>query len=91
VTIDDFVADRGLARLDLIKTDIEGAEMGALRGAEQTLRRFRPNLALSVYHKDSDFVEMPGYLEGLNLGYRFYLDHFTIYGEETVLFATART
>jgi hypothetical protein len=67
--------------------DIEGAELGALRGAERTLREFRPRLAISVYHREDDLVEIPRYLDGLGLGYEFFLDHFTIYGEETVLFA----
>lgn len=87
LSIDDFVKEQGLPRLDFIKMDIEGAELKALRGAEQTLRTFRPRLAISLYHKDEDFVEIPQYLESLNLGYKFYLDHFTVYRSETILFA----
>jgi hypothetical protein len=45
-------------------------------------------LAISVYHKDDDFISIPNYLRNLDLGYEFFLDHFTIYGEETVLFAS---
>ena len=67
--------------------DIEGSELAALQGAEQTLRQFKPNLAISIYHKFADFFEIPSYLHGLGLGYRFYLDHYTIHAEETVLYA----
>jgi FkbM family methyltransferase len=88
ITIDDFARDTA-GRLDFIKMDIEGAELSALRGAEATLRKYRPALAIAIYHRDRDFVDIPLFLDGLGLGYRFYLDHFTIYGEETVLFATA--
>jgi FkbM family methyltransferase len=87
LTIDDLVRQRGLTRLDFIKLDIEGAELHALRGAEETIRRFQPRLAVSLYHRNEDFVEIPRYLAGLGVGYRFHLDHFTIHDEETVLFA----
>jgi hypothetical protein len=54
------------------------------------LRRFRPKLAVCVYHNLEDFWAIPRYLDGLGLGYRFYLRHFTIHPEETVLFAHAK-
>jgi FkbM family methyltransferase len=93
VSIDDFVKERGLSSVGFIKMDIEGAEMNALKGAEQTIRAYKPKLAISLYHRFRDFYEIPGYLKELNekynLNYKFYLDHFTIYSEETVLFAKA--
>ncbi len=47
-TIDHFVRARGLARLDLIKADIEGWEMQMLLGAQETIARFRPVVFLEV-------------------------------------------
>ncbi len=47
-TLDSFVADKGLDRIDFIKADIEGWELHALRGAERSLERFRPPLFLEV-------------------------------------------
>jgi FkbM family methyltransferase len=87
LAIDDLVHDQNLERVDLIKMDIEGAELHALRGAEQTLKKFRPKLAIAVYHGLEDFWTIPQYLDELSLGYQFYLRHFTIHAEETVLFA----
>lgn len=87
ITIDDFVKEKRLPKVNFIKMDIEGAELKALRGAEQTLRNHKPALAISLYHKDEDFIEIPQYLNSLNLGYKFYLEHFTIYRSETILFA----
>ena len=89
-TIDSLVASRAVQRVDFLKMDIEGSELAALQGAEQTLRQFKPNLAISIYHKFADFFEIPSYLHGLGLGYRFYLDHYTIHAEETVLYADCR-
>jgi FkbM family methyltransferase len=86
-TIDSLAATGEIPRVDFVKMDIEGSELAALRGAEKTLRRFQPKLAISIYHKFGDFFEIPLYLHGLSLGYRFYLGHYTIFAEETVLYA----
>lgn len=87
--IDDFVLRQQLARVDFIKMDIEGAELEALKGAEAIIRRDRPKLAISLYHQPHDFWRIPQWIDSLGLGYGFYLRHFTIHAEETVLFAEA--
>lgn len=87
--IDTLVESGAIPRVDFIKLDIEGAERAALAGAAGTLRRFRPRLAVSLYHKPTDLFEIPLQLRDLDLGYRFYLDHYTIFHEETVLYAIA--
>ena len=86
-TIDDFVLSNSVKRIDFIKMDIEGSEPDALIGAEWTIRNYRPRLGISIYHDASHFASIPAWLANLNLGYRLYLDHFTIHQEETVLFA----
>jgi FkbM family methyltransferase len=88
-SIDHLVATGRIEKLDYVKMDIEGAELAALRGAEQSICRFKPDLAITVYHSLEDFWKIPQYLDSLNLGYKFYLRHFTIHAEETVLFASA--
>lgn len=90
VSIDDFIERRQLDRVDFIKMDIEGAELATLKGAEQVLRKFRPQLAVSVYHRPEDLVEIPRYLASLDLGYEFYLGHHTIHLEETILYARTK-
>lgn len=84
-TIDRFFTDR----VDFIKMDIEGAELRALVGGEETIRKHRPRLAICIYHDISHFASIPAWIDDLGLGYRFYLDHFTIHAEETILFARA--
>ena len=86
-SIDNLVDTNGLRRVDFVKMDIEGAEMDALIGGERTIRSHRPRLAISVYHSLQDFVRIPKWIDSLGLGYKFYLDHFTIHLEESVLFA----
>lgn len=90
-TLDTAVAQAGLDRVDFVKMDIEGAELRALKGAEGLLRRFRPRLAVCLYHYPQDFHEIPAWLDSLGLGYRFYLNHHHVNEWETVLYATAPT
>ena len=56
-----------------IKMDIEGAEMAALRGAEKTIRKYKPYMALCTYHRMDDVLEIPRYIKSICDGYKFYL------------------
>lgn len=47
-TLDIWLAAHPVDRIDLIKIDIEGAELPCLRGAEGALRRFRPVLIVEI-------------------------------------------
>lgn len=69
-TLDATVDALALDRLDFIKADIEGWEFRLLRGAEKTLRRFRPRLLieLSAEHlarAGDRLAEVLAFLEGL--------------------------
>jgi FkbM family methyltransferase len=58
-TIDKLVADLNLERVDFIKMDIEGAEKNAILGARDTLKKFKPRMALCVYHRRGDETAIP--------------------------------
>jgi len=69
-TLDAFVRERGLERVDFIKADIEGFERNMLMGAQQTLRRFAPRLALCTYHLPDDPEVMVRLILEANPDYR---------------------
>ena len=48
-TLDDWAAAQSLDRLDLLKLDIEGGELAALRGAAGLLERLRPALIIEIH------------------------------------------
>lgn len=48
--LDHIMAELSLKKLDLIKMDIEGAEMDALIGAENVIRCHRPKMLIATYH-----------------------------------------
>ena len=54
--IDEILKDK---EVSLIKMDIEGAELAALKGAKKIIERQMPVLAICVYHNREDLVEIP--------------------------------
>lgn len=86
-TIDQVVEDLHLDRVDLIKMDIEGGEVDALRGAERTLRRLAPRLAVCVYHRPHDLPDIVALVRHARPDYSLYLSHRSPNWNETVLFA----
>jgi FkbM family methyltransferase len=48
ITLDAFVEEQRVERVDLIKVDIEGAEHKFLVGARKTIERFRPVVAIEL-------------------------------------------
>lgn len=69
-----------------IKLDIEGAEMKALHGAKKIITAFKPAIAVCVYHRQSDFIEIPSFLKAIHPSYKIYLRHYTQGVFETVMY-----
>ena len=86
ITIDTYFKEQGLKKVDFIKMDIEGAEVPALKGASETIKSFKPRLAISVYHKWDDLLVIPKLIHNLRHDYEFYLDCTTGFGGEVVLY-----
>ena len=76
--------------MTFLKMDIEGAELNALKGAEQTIRKSHPTLAISIYHSDQDLLEIPLYILSLGLDYNYYIRHHGVAFAEVVFYAIAR-
>jgi len=47
-TLDSYVSEAGLQRVDFIKLDVDGNECQVLRGGHETLRRFHPPIILEL-------------------------------------------
>ena len=73
-------------KVSLIKMDIEGAEMHALKGAEQIIKKYKPKLMISIYHKLGDMWDIPLYIHDLVPEYKLYIRHHRKSPCDTVLY-----
>lgn len=72
ISIDEAVNGE---RVTLIKMDVEGSELPALEGARNTIRTWRPKLAVSAYHYLNDLWDVPLKIRELCPDYQIYLRH----------------
>jgi len=70
-----------------IKMDIEGAEIPALFGAQKTICKYKPTMAVSIYHHKTDLWEIPLLIAGFNPEYKLYIRHHYNYACDTVCYA----
>ena len=85
VTLDEDVKEK----ITLIKMDIEGDELLALKGAKEHIKNDMPKLLISIYHNNDHLWQIPKYIYSLNKNYKFYLRYYggELYPTELVLFA----
>jgi FkbM family methyltransferase len=86
-TIDKIVSELGLAKVDFIKLDIEGAERNALAGATATLLSHRPRMAIASYHEPDDVAVLSKVVLGAQPAYDVCLKGGSLgHGYMTLLF-----
>ncbi len=69
----DDLSDLHIEGDTLVKMDIEGAEIGALKGMAGFIKMHTPYLAICIYHKEHDLYEIAHYIKQLNQGYHLYI------------------
>ena len=89
-SIDSFVEETGFDRVDLIKFDLEGGDRRAIEGSMETMKKYRPQLALSIYHDADDFWDIPNMIIDNLPEYDFYLDTYSFERWETILYGVPR-
>ncbi len=86
----DFLVECDLVkRIDFVKLDVEGSEAKALIGAIESIRRFKPKLAISLYHNPNDLFTLPLLVKHLFPFYKhFCVGHYSIHVGESVLYVS---
>ncbi len=83
ISLDSFLP----GKVTFVKMDVEGAELEALKGSRKVIVQYRPKLAICVYHKKADLIEIPLFIKSLVPEYRLYIRHYGNSMCETVLYA----
>lgn len=82
VCLDDLIHEK----ITFLKLDVEGAEYETLMGAERLIKKYKPKIAVCVYHNQKDFWRIPRLLKEYNPNYQIYLRHYTEGFLETVMY-----
>jgi FkbM family methyltransferase len=69
---DEVACEYGLEHLDVIKIDVEGAEIMVLRGAEASIKKFGPVIIIEMSEAN---IRRAGYALSDLIGYLKYLDY----------------
>ena len=78
LTIDALVKNEGLTADSqlVIKLDVEGNELKALSGAEDTIRSLSPVIVSACYHRSEDYFTLPLKVLEINPSYKIYMRHY---------------
>ena len=87
VALDDVLQGQPV---NLIKLDIEGAEAEALLGAQRIIEKYRPGLAVCLYHHPRHLWSIPLWVKGLGLDYSLYFRTHQHNTFDTVLYAVPK-
>lgn len=86
-TIDNVVGNNNVT---IIKMDIEGSEMDALYGARETIKKCRPILMISAYHKKDDIINIFNFINKTVNDYMFYFRCHKPITADAVLYAVPK-
>lgn len=69
VAIDSLTEEK----ISFIKMDIEGSELDAIKGAENTIKAHKPKLYVCAYHRNEDLFSIPLAIKAIRPDYKIYL------------------
>ena len=78
VTIDKLAEKEKLSEKGqlVIKFDVEGNELKALSGAQDTIKKYSPLMFISCYHRSEDYFTIPLKVFSINDNYKLYMRHY---------------
>ncbi|MDX8551889.1 FkbM family methyltransferase [Methanospirillum sp. J.3.6.1-F.2.7.3] len=82
-SLDQFLEGRPIT---FIKSDIEGMEKEMLVGASESIKKYKPRMALSIYHRPEDLFQIAEYVHELVSDYKMAVRHHSPSVYETVLY-----
>ncbi|RKD23557.1 methyltransferase, FkbM family [Caminicella sporogenes DSM 14501] len=84
-TLDNILQNE---EVTFLKMDIEGAEERALKGASAVIKKYKPVLAICLYHSLEDYYKLPLLIKEMNDEYSLFIRNYTdMLDVETVCYA----
>lgn len=83
IAIDDFIKEP----FTFLKADIEGYEYKMLMGAQKSIVKYTPKLAICIYHSSADLYDIPLLIKSIEPRYKIKIRHYSNFLDETVLYA----
>ncbi len=88
ISIDEFIEQEKIKKLDFVKMDIENAELAAIEGGLSSIIKHRPQLAISIYHSGEQYTDILIKLNESLTDYVYKIGHYDNKSvSETVLYA----
>lgn len=69
-----------------IKIDVEGAELSVLKGGVETIKKYKPKMAICAYHRANDFWEIVEFVLKINSSYKVGIRHYSDILDDTTLY-----
>ena len=89
-SIDEYVLRNNVKKIDVIKTDLEGADFDALLGSQNTIAQFKPDLCISIYHTADHLVDIPLWINENFPEYKIRINHNHMGVNESICIATVK-
>ena len=79
----DNLLDRDVT---FLKMDVEGSEAAAIEGSRDIIQKCHPKLAICIYHRGGDFIDIPKQILSIRSDYKLYVRHYSEGICDTVMF-----
>lgn len=70
--LDDWAEKEEIARIDLIKLDVDGNEFTIIEGGEKSITKLKPSIVIEIWAQNFGNVDTNPYARLMELGYRFH-------------------
>lgn len=82
ISLDEFVKQNNIPKIDFIKADVEGMERQVLFGAKETIKKFKPCLAVCTYHRPDDPKVLKDLIQNLEPQYKIIQTGMKLYASQ---------
>jgi FkbM family methyltransferase len=84
--LDTFLKEKYQSKVSYIKMDIEGSELDAIQGGADIIKKYKPDMAICIYHKDTHFYEISEAVLRIVPDYNMWFGHHSNTYEDSIIY-----